>query len=151
MEVYMDAFIVIGIAIRTTNRNSQSTTDILKLWDLFLKSNIVEKIPNKASSEIYSIYTDYEEDEMAPYTVILGCKVKNSDDVPEGMVAREVPAGKYEKHLVQGNLNEGVIFEAWKKIWNSKLNRAYTVDFEVYGEKARNPEDAEVEIFVAIK
>ena len=31
------------------------------------------------------------------------------------------------------------------------MKRDYTADFEVYGEKAQNPENAEVDIFVAVK
>ena len=39
----------------------------------------------------------------------------------------------------------------WIKIWNSDLNRIFTSDFEIYGEKAHNPENAEVDIFIAMK
>lgn len=147
----MDACKVIGISIRTTNENRQSTKDILDLWGRFFASGVIEKIPNKASNEIICIYTDYEGDHMAPYTVVLGCPVKNFDDLPDGMVAKEIPKGQYQKFLAKGNLNEGVVFDAWEKIWTSNLNRAFTSDFEVYGEKAQNPEDAEVEIFIAVK
>jgi predicted transcriptional regulator YdeE len=31
------------------------------------------------------------------------------------------------------------------------LDRSYTADFEIYGEKAQNPENAEVDIFIAVK
>ena len=44
-----------------------------------------------------------------------------------------------------------MVFGEWTKIWNSDLVRTFTADFEVYGEKAQNPENAEVDIFVAIK
>ena len=53
--------------------------------------------------------------------------------------------------MSKGSLNEGVVYQTWDKIWKSDLNRSYTADFEVYGKKAQNPENAEVEIFVAIK
>lgn len=35
-------------------------------------------------------------------------------------------------------------------LWNSDLPRKYTADFEIYGEKAQNPENAEVDILVAV-
>ena len=85
------------------------------------------------------------------YTAILGCKVNNLDAIPQGMVGRKIPGGKYIKYVTKGNLNEGVILKEWQNIWNSDLDRVYTADFEVYGEKAKNPENAEVEIFVAVK
>jgi len=31
------------------------------------------------------------------------------------------------------------------------LGRIFTADFEVYGEKAQNPSDAEVDIFIAVQ
>jgi len=36
------------------------------------------------------------------------------------------------------------------KIWDANLPRTFTADFEVYDEKAQNPEDAAVDIFIAI-
>lgn len=151
VKMELESFNVIGISIRTTNENNQSVQDILGLWNTFLKEGIIDKIPNKISTEIFSIYTDYQGDYIAPYTTILGCKVSSLDSVPEGMVGKKIPAGKYVKKLVKGNLNEGVVFAEWEKIWNSDLDRAYTADFEVYGQKASNPEKAEIDIFVAVK
>jgi len=37
------------------------------------------------------------------------------------------------------------------EINQQKLNRVFTADFDVYGEKAQNPTDAEVEVFVGLK
>lgn len=45
---------------------------------------------------------------------------------------------------------EGAVINTWFKIWDTDLNRTYKTDFEVYGEKAQNPNDAEVEIFVGV-
>lgn len=57
--------------------------------------------------------------------------------------------GNFEQFKARGNLNEGVVYEAWQKIWASDLARKYTNDFEVYGEGARDRSDAEVQIFIA--
>jgi len=43
------------------------------------------------------------------------------------------------------------IFGIWSEINQQKLNRVFTADFDVYGEKAQNPTDAEVEVFVGLK
>lgn len=146
-------FDIIGISIRTTNERNQASKDIADLWKRFFSENICEKIPNKADPSIYSIYTDYEEDYKRSYTVILGCKVTNLDNVPQAMVGRTIPGGKFAKFTAKGNINEGAVFSEWFKIWNNpELDRNYAAaDFEVYGEKAQNPEDAEVDIFICIK
>jgi len=143
-------FDIIGISIRTTNENGQAGNDIPKLWQKFFSENILEKIPNKLDSSIYSVYTEYESDFTKPYTTVLGCKVANLNTIPEGMIGITVPNGKFTKFTAKGDLNKGVVFLEWLKIWDSKFNRKYTADFEVYGEKAQNPQDAEVDIFIAV-
>lgn len=144
-------FSVIGISVRTTNENGQASQDIPALWSKFMTDSIAEKIPNKIGNSIYCIYTEYEKDYTKPYTTILGCKVENLDTIPKGMVGKTFGEATYTKHFAMGNILQGIVFNEWTKIWNSDLNRAYTADFEVYGEKALNPENAEVDIFIAVK
>lgn len=143
-------FNIIGISIRTTNENEQSRKDIPALWDKFISEGIAEKIPNKINHSIYSVYTDYEKDHTKPYTTILGCAVESLDLIPEGMIGKVIETASYEKFTAKGNLNNGIVINEWIKIWNSDLNRSFTSDFEIYGEKAQNPENAEVDIFIAI-
>lgn len=144
-------FNVAGIAVRTTNENGQAGKDIQALWNKFVSEGILEKIPNRVDNLIYCVYTDYEKDYTKPYTTILGCKVSNLNNLPNGMVGKTFSGGKYLKRTAKGNILKGMIFDEWTKIWNSNIPRAYTADFEVYGEKAQNPEKAEVEIFLAVK
>ena len=97
------------------------------------------------------MYTEYEKDHTKPYTTLLGCKVESLENIPTGMIGKTVEGGNYIKQTVKGNLMQGVIANAWIKIWNANFSRLYTADFEVYGEKAQNPENAEVDIFIAVK
>jgi predicted transcriptional regulator YdeE len=144
-------FSVIGISIRTTNENGQSGNDIPALWNKFMSEGIIEKIPNKIDSSIYCVYTEYEKDHTKPYTTILGCRVENLDTIPDGMAGKAFEEANYSKHVAKGNILHGIVFSEWTKIWNSDMQRTFTADFEIYGEKAQNPENTEVDIFVAIK
>lgn len=144
-------FNVIGISVRTTNENGQSGKDIPALWNTFMSEAIQSKIPGKISEELFCIYTDYEKDHTKPYTTILGCKVENLDVVPENMIGKTIESVNYEELSAKGNLSEGIVFNKWLEIWNSDLDRSFTADFEVYGEKAENPENAEVAIYIAIQ
>ncbi len=144
-------FSVIGISVRTTNENGQASQDIPALWNKFLTEGIAEQIPNKMDNSIYCIYTEYEKDHTKPYTTILGCRVESLDTIPSEMIGKSFEEGNYTKHIAKGNILEGMVFNEWIKIWNSNLDRAFTADFEVYDEKAQNPEKAEVAIFIAIK
>lgn len=150
-NVKIEPFKVIGIAVRTTNENNQAAEDIPVLWEKLMKENMVEKIPNKIDNTIYSIYTEYEKDHTKPYTTLLGCKVENLDIIPEGMVGKSFEGGNYVKFNPKGNLAEDLVINEWIKIWNMDLERIFTADFEIYGEKAQNPEEAEVDILIAVK
>lgn len=147
----VNAFLVAGLSVRTTNENGRSSKDIPALWNKFMSEGILEKIPNKAANDLYCIYTDYEKDHTKPYTAIIGCRVNNLAALPEGLSGKSFAGGRYISRIAKGNLLQGVVFNEWTKIWNSDIPRTYTADFEVYGEKAKNPEDAEVEIFLAVK
>jgi predicted transcriptional regulator YdeE len=147
----MPAFNVIGIAVRTTNENGQAGRDIPALWQQWMAGGLAAQIPNKVGELVYCIYTDYEKDHTLPYTTILGCQVSSLASIPEGMVGQTIGEGHYAKHVAQGNIFAGMVFGEWTKIWASDLPRAFTADFEVYGPKASNPAQAEVDIFVAVK
>lgn len=149
-KVTIEPFQLIGIAIKTTNTNGQAAEEIAQLWQRFLGENILEKIPNKVDNTVYSLYTDYEGDHTAPYTAIIGCKVLQLDSIPEGMTGKAFEGGNYVKTTAKGDLMQGLIVKEWANIWEMNLDRAYTADFEVFGEKAQNPNDAEIDFLVAV-
>jgi predicted transcriptional regulator YdeE len=149
--VKIEPFNFIGISIRTTNENGQASKEIAKLWGRFMSESILTKIPNKVNNEIYSLYTDYESDHTKPYTAILGCKVENLDNIPSGMVGKSFSGGTYFKTTTKGDLMQGLIVNQWSRIFDMELDRTYDADFEIFGEKAQNPSDAEVDFYVGIK
>ena len=148
-QVKIEPFKLIGIDVRTTNANNQAAEDIGALWQRFMSENTLAKIPNKVDTTIYAIYTDYEGDHNQPYTTLIGCSVESLDEIPDGMVGKVVDGGAYVKSSAKGDVTK-IVAEEWMKIWGTTLNRAYTADFEVYGEKAQNPLDAEVDFLIAV-
>ena len=44
---------IIGISVKTTNENGQSTADIEQLWEYFFSKNITSHIPNKKNENIF--------------------------------------------------------------------------------------------------
>ncbi len=149
--VKIEPFNIIGISIRTTNENGQASKEIAELWGKFMSENILTKIPNKVDDKIYSLYTDYESDHTKPYTVILGCKVENLNNIPGGMTGKSFNGGTYFKTTTKGDLMQGLVVNQWSKIFEMELDRNYDADFEIFGEKAQNPSDAEVDFYVGIK
>ncbi len=150
-KVNINEFYVLGISVKTTNKNGQSAKDIGELWQRFMAGKIIDKIPNKLDDNIYCLYTDYQGDYTEPYTVILGYKVNSNASAVEGMTLKKVNGGMFTQFVAKGNLTEGAVYNEWAKIWNISADRVYDTDFEVYGKNAMNPENAEVDIFVAFK
>lgn len=148
----IEPFKIIGIAIETTNENRKAAQDLGKLWERFFSENIAGKIPNKISDEICSIYTDYESNYKGKYTCMIGLKVDSLTDIPKDLVGREFMGGKYHKFIAKGKMPKAVQ-DTWQEIWakDEILNRSYTADFEVYGEKSQLGENSEVEIFIAVE
>jgi predicted transcriptional regulator YdeE len=147
--VTLEAFHVIGIFVRTTNVNNKALKDIGDLFGKFVGQNILEKIPNKITEDIYCVYTDYETDFNGPYTTIIGCKVGSLKDIPAGLIGKTIPDSKYEVYTSTGKLSISLA-KTWEGIWNADINRRYSADFDIYGEKARDYENAEVETYVAV-
>ena len=150
-KIKINPFKLVGITVRTTNENNQAATEIAELWQRFMEDDIAAKISNKLDSTVYSLYTDYEGDHTKPYTAMLGCQVSDLQEIPEGLEAKSFEGGDYLKTSAKGDLTEGLIVNEWTKIWNMDIDRAYTADFEVFGEKAQNPKDAEIDFYLAIK
>jgi predicted transcriptional regulator YdeE len=146
-----NTFHIVGISVRTTNQNFQAAKDIPALWGKFMGEEISQKIPDKADQNVYCIYTEYEGDHNLPYTTFLGHRVENLDTVPEGLKTMTFNKEKYKSFVAKGDLQNGAVVNKWMEIWETDLDRTYIADFEVYGAKAMNPADAEVDIYIGIK
>ena len=150
-------FTVVGISTRTTNAVEMSGRGVIgKQWARFKKDGLLATIPNRVDSSILALYTDYESDHSGAYTFILGAKVSSAENVPPGMVSKEVPAGKYAVFTSARGPAAKVVPEAWQHINSLPKSapggdRTYRADFEVYGKRAVDPQHAEVEIYIGIR
>ena len=147
-----NGFKIIGISTRTTNKDNKSQKDLGRLWGQFHAESVFEKVPNKTSNEIISIYTDYKSDYTEEYTTIIGVPVSTLDEIPNGLIGREFQADNFQKFIAKGEMPNAVV-NSWIDIWkrDKELNRKYTYDFEVYGENCQKGENSEVEIYIATK
>jgi len=146
----IEEFKLIGIKLnnKTTNEGGQSSIDCSNLWQKFEKENYIEKIPDRLSNEIYAVYFDYEGDYTKPFSYFIGCKVRIDTETPQGLDSILIPSEMYIKVIAKGKMPD-CIANSWKDIWSIELNRMYTYDFEVYGERSKDWSNAEIEIFVS--
>ena len=151
------AFTVVGIAVRTSNAKEMTAEGVIgKQWGRLMGEGLLEKIPNKADQNIVAVYTEYASDHNGEYTYVLGAKVTSGGDVPAGMVAKKVPAGRYAVFTSEKGPAAKAVPEAWMKINSLPKSaaggdRVYRADFEIYDERARDPQNSVVDIYIGIK
>lgn len=155
--VERSAFTVIGIAARTSNvREMTADGTVGKQWGRLMQEGLLAKIPNKADHNIVAVYTDYASDHNGEYTFVLGARVQSDESVPEGMVAKKIPAGKFAVFTSEKGAAAKVVPETWMKI-NSLPHsavggdRVYRADYEIYEERASDSANAQVDVYVGIK
>ena len=130
-SMQMEPFPVIGISVRTTNRNGQSATDIGALWKRFYAEEIRAKIPGKRTDDLYCVYTEYEQGQEGWYKTLLGCRVDSLENIPEKLSGLVVPASRYLLFRSDGSLPE-TVQQTWIHIWQSNIKRKFAADFDVY-------------------
>lgn len=150
-------FTVVGIATRTSNAREMTADGIIgKQWGRLMQEGLLAKIPNKADQNIVAVYTEYASDHDGEYTFVLGARVKSEESAPAGMVAKKIPAGKFAVFTSEKGAAAKVVPEAWMKI-NSLPHsavggdREYRADYEIYDERAADPANAQVDVYVGIR
>jgi predicted transcriptional regulator YdeE len=151
-----DAFTVIGISVRTNNKNEATPDGLIgKQWQRLFQENLLNKIPSKADANIIAIYTDYASGKDGDYTFILGAKVNSDKEVPAGMVAVKVLSGRYAMFTSEKGVVYKVVPELWRRIWAvpksaASGDRAYKTDFELYDQRAVDPQNSQVDVYIGI-
>ena len=155
--VQQDGFTVVGIALRTSNAEQMTPErPIGKQWERLFKEGVLAAIPNKADGNIVALYTEYASDKDGEYTYVLGAHVTKVESVPAGMVAKNVPAGRYAVFTSERGPVQTVVVEMWRRVWATPKSalggdRTYKADFEVYDQRAQNPADSVVDLYIAVR
>lgn len=139
---------VIGITARTNNFAPDCGAVIGGLWERFYSTGIYEQIPLKSDGKVLGIYSDYAGNERDDYDMTVACRVQSDGQVPEGMNEKHLPAGKYAKFVISGDVQKAVM-EFWQKLWMMNLERSFVADFEEYQDGEM--ENAEIHIYIGLK
>jgi len=154
--VELDGFTLIGIEARTNNSESGRAA-ISEQWGRFFKEAILDRIPNKLDSSIYALYADYESNRGGEFSLVIGGKANAAAAAPPGMVKKSVPKQKYAVLTSAQGPVAKVVPEAWKQVWDLEDSsglggpRSYRADFELYGPPSRDPNHAEVDLYIGIR
>ena len=150
---------LIGLTARTNNKNEMNpqTSKIGELAGRFWSQNIASQIPNRKNPGVtLSIYTEYDSNEHGDYTYFIGEEVSSFEDIPSEMQKLTIPAAQYQKFTTPSGKMPEVVINAWQQIWKMSANdfggeRAYVADFEVYDQRAADPANASLDIYIGIK
>jgi predicted transcriptional regulator YdeE len=155
--VQQERFTVMGIAVRTSNAEQVTEArPIGKQWERLFGEGVLAAIPNRADGDIVAVYSEYASDKDGEYTYLLGARVRKVENVPAGMTVRNVPAGRYAVFTSDRGPVQKVVVEMWRRVWATPKSalggdRTYNADFEVYDQRAQNPADSVVDLYVAVR
>ena len=155
-QTNVTAFTVIGIAARTDNAKESTANGIIpRQWQRFFSEGISAKIPNTTGPIFYGIYSDYASDHNGEYTYVVGQAVKEGTAAPSGLAVGRIPAGQYAVFTTAIGPFAKVIPDAWQNIFKledeGKIKRAYKTDFEIYDQRAQNPQNVQIDIYIGLK
>jgi predicted transcriptional regulator YdeE len=155
--VQLQKFSVMGFETRTTNAKEMTKEgQIGGLWARIQRENLLDKIPNKLDHNIVVVYSNYESDKDGAYSYLIGAKTADGTPALQGMVVRDVSSGRFAIFTSEKGPAAKVVPEVWQRIWTvSKSDlggqRAYKSDFEIYDQRAADPQNSQVDVYVGIK
>ena len=143
---------IVGLATRTTNNaaSSPSAAKIPLLWERFSKERWPERLEKiGAFGPTIAVYSAYESDASGSYQLLVGRQVRDSRPVSPPLQIVSIAQGSYLAFRCSGPLPQAVI-DGWRDVWayfgrDNVPARAYTADFEIYGDAGP------VEIWVAVQ
>lgn len=146
--ISLEEKIVAGFSARTNNASPDMTNVIGGLWQRLYSAEGYPLIKNKANNKAIGMYTDYSSDEKGDYTVAAGCEVTKAFECSNGIKFLKIPAGRYAKFTVRGNMVKAVN-DFWRELWQMELDRAFICDFEEY--QNADSDNAEIHIYIGLK
>jgi predicted transcriptional regulator YdeE len=141
--VNIGQILFVGLQTRTKNED-EFNPQTAKISDLvmnqyFGKESYNRIIDRKNPALTMEVYNNYESDYTGQYDYTIGEEVTSFNNIPEGFVQLEVPAGTYCKFIIQPGPMPQTIIEAWQRIWQMNEKdfggkRKYDTDFVIYRE-----------------
>lgn len=150
---------LVGITARTNlaSEMNLATAKIGATVQKYFQQGLSGKIQNRKKPGVtYCIYTNYESDFTADYTYFIGEEVIEFKDVAADCETLVIPTQHYAKFTTEAGPMPAVCIGAWQKIWamtstEFRNERAYIADFEVYDERALDPQNTVLDIYVGLK
>ncbi len=150
-------FKLAGISIRTNNKAEADpkTAKISSLVNEYFAGSIATKITNKKSpGKTFIVYTEYESNYTGEYTCFIGEETTEFNNLHANLKTIIIPAQQYIKFTTEAGSIPKIAIDSWIKIWQTpelEQERLYQADFEIYDERAIDPNNAILDIYVGVK
>ncbi len=147
---------LVGLSVRTSTKDQIDNNTIGNTVTKYFSDAIANQIENRTlPGKTYCVYTDYESNEYGAYTYFIGEEVTEIDTASNDLSTLIIPAQNYIKFTSESGAMPNVCISLWLKIWAMNKSefghgRAYIADFEVYDERAIDPQNTVLDIYVGI-
>jgi predicted transcriptional regulator YdeE len=150
---------LVGLTTRTNNKNEMNpeTAKIGAMVGQFFGGSVMGGVSNRNNPGVtFAVYTNYESDEHGDYTYFIGEEVSSFENVPAELKQLTIPSASYQKFTTPSGKMPDVVINAWQQIWKMTSDdfegkRAYQADFEVYDQRAMNPANTSLDIYIGIQ
>lgn len=147
--VTLPAMMIVGMRYYGKNEHQE----IAAMWSTF--NPRIPEIKHIDPTAAYGVCIMVEGAPEGEFEYIAGFPVRQIDELPSGMVVRQIPAGKYAVFPHRGSLAKmGETYQSIYQQWLPQygLQPAGNLDFEYYGEDFKDfSEDSILYIYVLIK
>lgn len=150
---------LVGLSVRTNNKAEFDpvTAKISPCVQQYFQQQWADKIPHRTyPGKTFCAYTNYENDYTGDYTFYIGEEVNSIEDIPKGLESHLIPPQTYIKFTTEPGPIPNTVIKAWQKIWEMSPadlggQRHYYTDFEVYDERAHDPQNTILDIYIGVK
>lgn len=159
IQLQMPKIALVGITVRTNNQAefNPATGKIASCVQQYFHHQVADKILHRKNPGVtFSAFAEYESDCTGDYTYFIGEEVTSIDDVPEGLESHIIPPQTYAKFTTDPGPMPNVVISAWQEIWKMSSEdlggeRRYHTDFEVYDERAKDPQNAVLDLYIGLE
>ena len=137
---------LVGTTQRASNQDQSGIVSGIETFDA-LKAQIKNAVN---PGRVFAVYTEYESDFNGEYSYFFGEEVSSFDEIPSGLAKLVIPEQQYMKFTCGPGNRTQIVSEMWQKIWKEQDGRSYIADFEIYDDRAQDPENAIVDIYVGV-
>lgn len=157
--VQMPEIKLVGITVRTSNKAEfdPATAKIGPCVLRYFQQQVADKILHRKNpGTTISAFTDYESDYTGEYTYFIGEEVSSSENIPEDLESHIIPPQTYTKFTTEPGPMPSVVINAWQEIWKMSPEdlggqRRYHTDFEVYDQRARDPQATILDLYIGLE